>query len=188
MGHAYRRIPLTQGRFALVDPEDYAELAKYKWCASRQSNTFYAVRAEGKRQIRMHRVIMNAPPGLVVDHIDHNGLTNTKRNLRLCTKSQNARNQRPQRDRSSKYIGVWWSKQQRKWYARIDHHRQRHWLGAFKRERAAARARDDAAFALHGEFAHLNFPRRYRRRQPIARIRQRMETLCRRLQKYRSGP
>ncbi len=112
----------------------------------------------------MHRVIMDAPPGLVVDHIDHNGLTNMKHNLRLCTKSQNARNQRPQKDCSSKYIGVCWSKQQRKWYARIDHDGQRHWLGAHKSERAAARARDGAAYALHGQFAHLNFPRRHRRR------------------------
>lgn len=76
------------------------------------------------------------------------------------------------------------SKQQRKWYARIDHHGQRHWLGAHRSERAAARARDDAAFALHGEFAHLNFPCRHRHRERLTRIRQRLSQLWARIQKH----
>ena len=75
VGYAYRRIPLTQGKFARVDPEDYAELARHKWCAAKQGNSFYAVRSEAGRQLRMHRVIMNAPTALVVDHIDHDGLS-----------------------------------------------------------------------------------------------------------------
>ena len=158
VGYAYRRIPLTQGKFARVDPEDYAELARHKWCAAKQGNSFYAVRSEAGRQLRMHRVIMNAPTGLVVDHIDHDGLSNVKRNLRCCTRQQNARNQRPQKGRSSRYIGVCWCKRERKWYARIHYRRQRRSLGLFSNERDAARARDAAAIALHGQYAHLNLP------------------------------
>jgi hypothetical protein len=184
-GYPYRRIPLTQGRFACVDPEDYAALARYKWCASRQSNTFYAVRSEGGKQLRMHRVIMNAPDGLVVDHINHDGENNLKRNLRLCTKQQNARNQRPHKNGSSQFAGICWHKSERKWYARItDHGRQRS-LGLFADERAAARARDDAAAALWGPFAHLNFPRRHRRRQRLAQLKQHLSRLWARFRKGR---
>ena len=142
-----------------MDPEDYAALARHKWCASRQSNTFYAVRADGRRQLRMHRVIMNAPKHLVVDHIDHRGWNNTKRNLRLCTRAENARNQRPRKGGSCNYIGVAYHKGDDKYHARVQDHGKQRFVGAFKSPRVAARARDEAALALHGPFAHLNFPR-----------------------------
>jgi hypothetical protein len=157
-GYPYRRIPLTQGQFALVDPEDYAELARHKWCASRQSNTFYAVRGENGKQLRMHRVILHAPPDLVVDHINHDGRDNTKRNLRSCTKAENACNQRPQQGCSSSLIGVGRLKGTDKWYARIYDHGHQLWLGTFDDEIAAARARDAAAMAIYGPYTHLNFP------------------------------
>ncbi|MCH7719226.1 MAG: HNH endonuclease, partial [Chloroflexi bacterium] len=54
----------------------------------------------------MHRLITNAPKGLIVDHIDHNGLNNTRNNLRLCTPEQNDYNRRPQKGSTSKYKGV----------------------------------------------------------------------------------
>jgi len=158
VGYPYRKIPLTQGKFALVDPEDYAELARHKWCAAKQGNSWYAVRSDHGRQLRMHRVIANAPPHLVVDHTDHEGLNNTKRNLRPCNKAQNAHNQRPQKGRSSQFKGVCWSKRERKWYSRIQCHGRPRSLGLFKNERDAARARNAAAQALHGEYAYLNLP------------------------------
>jgi hypothetical protein len=159
VGYAYRRIPLTQGKFARVAPQDYAALAQYKWCAAKQGRSWYAVRTEGNRQLRMHRVIMNAPPGLVVDHIDHNGLNNVPRNLRNCPQSQNARNQRPQEGCSSQYIGVTWLKRERKWWARLQKDGHQQSLGLYDDEREAAKVRDTAAIAQHGEFASLNFSR-----------------------------
>jgi hypothetical protein len=101
---------------------------------------------------------MNAPAHLVCDHIDHNGLNNTKRNLRLCTKQQNAINQRPRKDGSSKYKGVCWHKRNKKWQARIHHSGRYYHLGTFKSQRAAALAYDSAARKYHGDFACLNFP------------------------------
>jgi len=95
---------------------------------------------------------------MVVDHIDHNGLNNTRRNLRICTKEQNARNQRPQKGRSSQFKGVCWHKGERKWYSRIQNDGRQQSLGLFDDERDAARARDAAALALHGEYASLNLP------------------------------
>jgi len=157
-GQAYRKIPLTQNRFARVDPEDYAALARYKWSAARQGRTIYAVRSEKGVQIRMHRAIMKAPKHLVCDHIDHDGANNTQRNLRLCTRRQNGKNQRRRTDGRSKYKGVSWHKGDRKWHARIYHDGRCHHLGAFTSEIEAARAYDRAARILHGPFASLNFP------------------------------
>jgi hypothetical protein len=159
VGYAYRRIPLTQGKFACVAPQDYPALARYKWCAAKQGRSWYAVRTEGNRQVRMHRVIMNAPPGLVVDHIDHNGLNNVPRNLRKCPQSLNACNQRPQEGCSSQYIGVTWLKRERKWWARLQKDGHQQSLGLYDDEVEAAKVRDAAALAQHGEFASLNFPR-----------------------------
>ncbi|OHB62503.1 MAG: hypothetical protein A2Y76_05225 [Planctomycetes bacterium RBG_13_60_9] len=111
------------------------------------------------------------------------GLHNTKRNLRNCTKSQDARNQRPQEGRSSQYIGVCWHKDEQKWYARIQREGGQRNIGLFDRERQAAKARDGVAVALHGEYAHLNFPRRYRRKLLLAKLKQRLATLWTSLRK-----
>ncbi len=159
-GYAFRRIPLTQGQFARVDSEEYPILSTHKWSAAKQGRSFYAVRSCKGVQLRMHRVIMNAPKGLVCDHIDHNGLNNTKANLRLCTQRQNARNQRRRTDGTSRYKGVAWHKNEKKWHARIYHNGRCHHLGAFTAERPAAEAYDRAAQTLHGPFASLNFPKK----------------------------
>jgi hypothetical protein len=151
-------IPLSQGKFAIVDPRDYDQLSQYKWTAAKSPNTFYAVRSVQGRQIRMHRLITSAPKGLVVDHINHNGLDNRKSNLRLCTRSENARNQRPQTNCSSKYKGVCWHKNQKRWLARVYSNGVTYHLGSFKSEIKAAKAYDKKAGELFGQYAHLNFP------------------------------
>jgi hypothetical protein len=102
-GYGFRRIPLTQGLFTVVDPDDYARLSRYRWHASRGRGTFYAQRkvwdpsTRTERTIKMHRQILNCPPHLVVDHINHDGLDNRRTNLRLATPAQNVCNSRPVR-------------------------------------------------------------------------------------------
>ena len=152
-----RHIPLTQNKFATVDTADYPDLNKHKWTAARSPNTFYAVRSQGGKQIRMHRQITNAPNHLVVDHIDHNGLNNTRENLRLCTKAQNAKNQRKQKGTSSIYKGVCYNKKEKKWRARVHKNGKTYNLGDYKNEIKAAKAYDQKASALFGQYAHLNF-------------------------------
>jgi hypothetical protein len=154
-----RRIKLSWGKWAVVDVEDYERLGRYKWLAVEMGRCWYGrtLERDGK-PLAMHRVIMDAPKGLFVDHIDHDGLNNRKSNLRLCTRKQNRRNRRPNRGGTSKYKGVHWSKSCKKYRAAISHNKKRFCLGYFRDEIEAAKAYDEAAKKFFGEFAYLNFP------------------------------
>ncbi len=153
-----RFIPLTQGKFAVVDAEDYDRLAKYKWSTSREQHLFYACRCNNYKRVLMHREILNATKEKVVDHIDGNGLNNRRNNLRLCTKAQNNLNSRPRRSSTSKYKGVCYDRKLNKWLSQIIWRGERTYLGRFKDETEAAIAYDRKAEQLFGEFAYLNFP------------------------------
>jgi hypothetical protein len=158
----YCKIPLTQGRFAKVDPQDYIWLSQFRWHCKASKNAIYAVRTlttSGKsKRIYMHRLISNTPSCLVCDHINHDGLDNRRANLRNCTVKQNNANSRSAIASSSKYKGVCWSKKRRKWFAYIKKNGVQFNLGSFENEADAARAYDIAAKMYHGAFAGLNFP------------------------------
>lgn len=105
----------------------------------------------------MHRVIMDAPKDKHVDHVDHNTLNNTRKNLRLCTNSQNIANRRGrQKNNTSGYTGVFWSKNAKKWAAQIKFQNKAIHLGYFDDLEKAAKIRDAKAIELFGEFATLN--------------------------------
>ncbi len=155
---AVRRIPLTRGKFALVDARDYYRLVKFPWQAIPSLRTFYAARKLAGKTVKMHRMIMDAPGHLLVDHIDHNGLNNAKSNLRLCTSAQNGQNMASIARGRSMYKGVTWDKRSKKWVAKIQGNGKRTHIGTFKNDIDAARAYDKKASQLHGQFACLNFP------------------------------
>lgn len=153
-----KEIVLSQGKVALVDDEDYEILNQWKWCAIKSRETFYACRTayrDGKWiPERMHRVILGAQKGEIVDHRDHNGLNNQRSNIRLCTHGQNQMNRRP--TSASGYKGVYKERGVR-YRASIDFNNKRLMLGIFATPEEAARARDEASKKYHGEFAKLNF-------------------------------
>jgi hypothetical protein len=163
-GYAFHRIPLTQGKYAIVDPEDFERLNKYKWHAIKSKNTFYASRCIrlGNRKwkhIKMHREILDAPDHLFVDHINHHGYDNRKANIRTATHGQNCYNRvHFRKHQSSKYKGVSLNKRKMKWIARIRYDGKHKFIGYFDDEIEAAKAYDEAAKKYHGEFAALNFP------------------------------
>ena len=156
-------IPLTQGKFALVDDEDFERLSKFKWSASKKRDGGYmAVRHSprpNRHTILMHRQIMNCPQGMDVDHIDHNQLDNRKAKLRICTHTQNLQNSLSHKGSKSRFKGVCWHKGSHKWQALIRTDSHRIHLGYFASEIEAAKTYDAVAIKYFREFASLNFPK-----------------------------
>ena len=157
-------IPLTKGKFAIVDKGDGIRLSLVKWGCNRQKNQTYAMHTYrvGYKTgfVLMHRVIIHAMPGDMVDHINGNGLDNRKCNLRICTSSQNNYNSKPKKNivgRTSKYKGVSWVERTKGWKANICKNGIRIHLGYYKREMDAAYSYDLAARKLFGQFAYVNF-------------------------------
>lgn len=151
-----KEIQLTQGQVALVDDEDFEKVSKHKWHATRDGNTFYAKTNIGSKRIFMHRLILNAPTGMDVDHKNKNGIDNSRANIRICSRTQNQANQNS-RGGTSKYKGVCWYSRERRWVSKIGFGGKKILLGYYKDEKEAARAYDIEAQKLYGDFAVLNF-------------------------------
>jgi hypothetical protein len=162
-----REIPLTKGYVALIDDDDFELVSAHKWSAIVHRNPsgsvyVYAHRTvviDGRQvQLRLHRFLMDAKPGELVDHKDSDGLNNQRHNIRHCTRTQNNVNiVHPHKQSKCGFIGV--HAYRRKWRARISVANRRVHLGLFETPEDAARAYDRKAIELHGEFARLNFER-----------------------------
>lgn len=112
--------------------------------------------AENKNGKKLHRLIMNAPKGMSIDHINGDKSDNRKSNLRICTNSENLRNRGSQSNNTSGYKGVSWSKELKKWRTQICINKKHIHVGLFKDKIEAAKAYNEAAIKYHGEFAKLN--------------------------------
>lgn len=160
-------IPLTQGKFAQVDDEDYDFLMQWKWQTKKDSHTYYASRYRNITRtnrvlILMHRELLGLKKGdgKFGDHKDRNGLNNQRGNIRIATKSENMRNK--QGYGVSNYRGVSlnvYNNKNRvyiKWIATIKNSGKQKTLGRFNTEIEAALAYNKVAKELYGEFANLN--------------------------------
>jgi hypothetical protein len=162
-GYMFRRIYIGEGFYTIVDPDIYYRVGHLKWSVCGDERKDYAARIDRKfrygrtKTIFLHREIMNAPKGLLVDHHNGKSLDNRMDNLRLATHSQNMQNRRKRKNTTSQYVGIYFEKRRKKWTAGITVNKKKIWLGRFDDEKAAARAYDEAARRYHKKFARLNF-------------------------------
>lgn len=152
-------IELTMGMVAIVDDEDFQEIAQYRW--QFQALHGYAQRTRKKvegtpRSILMHANIMRPEKGMDVDHINGNKLDNRRCNLRVCTRSQNLQNMKLRKDNRLGVKGVTFNKARQKYVAQITSNGKNKGLGYFLTIEEAKAAYDKAALEKFGAFARLN--------------------------------
>lgn len=159
-----KRIPLGgkhgKGRFVLVDDKDYEWLSRWRWYTKRDDRTLYAWRSTSRKDGRksfplfIHRILFGLYPGdgLIVDHINHDGLDNRRSNLRICTNSQNQLNRRGrQSNNKSGHPGVFWRKRDNRWTAAVKHLGKKNYLGNFVSKSAAIRAVEEFKKKIRSE-------------------------------------
>jgi hypothetical protein len=157
-GSDTQRIQLPCGLVAIVDSADLPRVSPHRWYVVRgrkRGTPYVGTRLTGETHATMlHRLIMDAPEGLVVDHINGDTLDNRRANLRVTTQGNNAKNRRANLSNPG-YKGVHRHKDGG-WVAKIGSGPAREYLGYFATAEEAARAYNEAAKRLHGEFARLN--------------------------------
>jgi hypothetical protein len=150
-------VTLTRGYEAIIDAADVPLVEGVNWYANNLPHTVYCLnRSQNetkKTTIRMHRVIMGDPDGFQIDHIDGDGLNNRKSNLRLATRSENARNRRINKNSTSGLKGASWVESRKRWRAEIRADGKQIHLGYFNTPEAAHAAYVAASEKMHGEFA-----------------------------------
>lgn len=157
-------LSLTRGQKAIVDAEYLGFLSQFNWSASPRIGKGGWIALTMNRQglfgvgkfIQLSRLIMNAPSTLQVDHINWNTLDNRRANLRLCTGEQNQRNRGANRNNKTGYKGVA-PHHTGKFSAQLHVGKKKLHLGVFRTPQEAATAYDQAAHAIHKEFAFHNF-------------------------------
>lgn len=155
-GRSWQEIPLTKGFVAIVDDDDFDEISKHNWhCSINSKVNIYARAIINRQQFKMHHLIIKKRNGLLIDHINGNGLDNRRCNLRLATREQNARNRRLHSNNTSGHKGVSYRKTDKKFSAYIRVNGKRITLGMFKTIRPAIEAYREASKRLHGDFSNL---------------------------------
>lgn len=155
-------IDLGKGHVAIIDDEDADLVVGFKWYPMKtQEGKVYAAgwkhMPPGRFFVHLHRLIANAQPGEIVDHVDRNPLNCRRNNLRRATRQQNVHNTGPrQNSRTSAYKGVFRCTHNGRFRAAITLNRKRIYLGYFDDEVDAARAYNAKALELFGSFAYLN--------------------------------
>ena len=133
----------------LIDVDDYEKFVKGE---SFNSYKGYVRNASGKR---IHRLIMNAPDGMDVDHINGDPLDNRKSNLRICSRSQNQMNKGKPKNNTTGFKGVHFYKPSGKFISNIRVDGKNVYLGSFEKSEDAYKAYCEACVKYHQEFHHF---------------------------------
>ena len=151
-------IQLNKGIITIVDDEDFEYLNQWKWYLLKSKTNYYAIRTSKpeNKLIQLHRVVIQAKQGEIVDHVNGDKLDNRKINLRICTKAQNNQNRKTSKLNKSGYNGVSWCIRNKKWVTQIQYENKKIHIGYYIDLIDAAKAFNDAAKKYHGEFAKLN--------------------------------
>lgn len=153
-GHKKKNGSLKDCLFAMVDDNDFERANKFVW-SSRGRYVCRLIGAKKREVIYLHRFILNFPKNMVVDHVNGDGLDNQRKNLRICTQAENARNSSINKNNTSGFKGVIYDSHNKKWISQIIFQRQIH-LGRFSSKIEAAKAYNIAAKKYHKEFAKFN--------------------------------
>lgn len=153
-----RVIPINIPQGFLIDSEDYSLIFGRSVALAGKGYVVVTARNKKEKFHYLHRAVMSAPRGLMVDHINGDKLDNRKSNLRLVTRSQNQTNSMKQRSCGSKYKGVYLDKRRALFASEITVEGKRKFLGYFVHEKRAAIAYDRAARVAFGAYARLNIP------------------------------
>jgi len=150
--NGFGMIKLTQGKFSIVDIDDYEKVVHFRWFAVKSGRTFYAM----FRKIKLPHLIIKCPTGKMIVHINGNGLDNRKSNIRVCDIKDNKKNRRSYKNKSG-FKGVTWLPKRK--YYQVCIGVPKKYLGAFTDKVEAAKAFDREALKMYGEFAQTNFPK-----------------------------
>jgi hypothetical protein len=132
-------VELANGVATVIDSTDARLVAGLKWHLV--AKRYVGTKIKG-REVYLHRFLMNATPGLEVDHINGDTLDNRRANLRVVTHRTNIANRtRLNRNNTSGVTGVSWDRSVGKWMAHITINRRRKTLGVYLRKEDAIEAR-----------------------------------------------
>ena len=156
------------GYDVMLDDEDLEKVEGHNWhidTGSFRRGKVYFFYMDYKRiamynyvnkRVSLHRTLMNAPKGLVIDHIDGNTLNCQKSNMRICTQAENNKNMKKPWFNTSGYKGVSWHKGHKRWRAdiSIDNHQKS--LGEYDTPEEAYKIYCEAKKNLHGKYVRFD--------------------------------
>lgn len=157
------RLPLTQGKWALVDATDLDWLMQWEWCAAQCRDGSWVAQRGGEGATLLHQAILPVEPPLIVDHVNGDRLDCRRSNLRAATHSQNGANSKRKGKQPHGFKGIYLDADraarahEKPWVATIKVNYKSKFLGRYATPEEAARAYDAAAVQHFGDFARLNF-------------------------------
>lgn len=135
----------------IIDTADLDKVKNlgYSWCVTNGAGTDFYVYSRAKvngvkKNILLHRWIMDAPKGMDIDHISHDTLDNRRSNLRITSRQGNMQNRRAKNSRNRELLNIYWIEDKNMWRVVVNNK----FIGYFKEIDDAKKARDIARTSM----------------------------------------